>query len=78
MNENELRQKTFTGVFWRFGERILAQLVSFIVSIVLARLLLPEEYGVIAIVTIFINIANVLVTNGLRYRTCAKKRCRRT
>ena len=76
MNENELRQKTFVGLFWRFGERILAQVVSFIVSIVLARILLPEQYGVVAIVTIFINIANVLVTNGLRNFSCSKKRCR--
>lgn len=67
MEENikELKQKTISGVFWRFGERITAQVITFVVSMILARLILPEEYGVIAIVTIFINIANVLVTNGL-------------
>lgn len=35
---------------WRFAERISAQLVSFFVSIILARLLLPEEYGIVAII----------------------------
>jgi O-antigen/teichoic acid export membrane protein len=52
------------GMFWAFGERILAQLVSTIVGIVLARLLSPNEYGIISIVMIFINICNVFVTSG--------------
>ena len=74
MNEKELRIKTFSGLFWRFGERILAQTVSLIVSIILARILMPEQYGIVAIVTIFINIANVFVTSGLRNCSCAKER----
>lgn len=49
---------------WKFGERISAQLVTFVVSIVLARLLSPQDYGNIALVTIFISIANVFVVNG--------------
>lgn len=53
-----------TGLTWRFAERILAQGVSTIVSIVLARLLLPSEYGVVTMVMVFINIANVFVTSG--------------
>ena len=75
MEENikELKQKTISGVFWRFGERITAQVITFVVSMILARLILPEEYGVIAIVTIFINIANVLVTNGLGTSLIQKK-----
>ncbi len=59
------KSKVFTGLFWKFGERILAQVVSFIVSIILARIMLPEHYGVIAVVTIFIDVANVFVTSGL-------------
>ena len=64
-NLKDIKKKTVTGLMWRFGERITAQLISFIVSIILARILLPQEYGIIAIVTIFINIANVFVTSGL-------------
>lgn len=54
----------FYNLLWKFGERICAQLVTFIVSIVLARLLSPDDYGAITLVTIFITIANVFVVNG--------------
>lgn len=69
----ELKMKAVSGLVWMFGERILAQLVSFIVSIVLARILLPEQYGVVAIVLVFINIANVFVTSGLGQSLIQKK-----
>lgn len=64
MNEN-LKTKILSGLFWKFGERVLAQGVSFIVSLILARLLLPEEYGIVSLVLVFINLANVFVSNGL-------------
>lgn len=75
MNNNitELKQKALLGMFWRFGERITAQVISFAVSIILARILLPEEYGIIAIVNIFIALANVLVTSGLGASLIQKK-----
>lgn len=53
------------GFFWIFMERICAQGVTFVVSVLLARLLFPEDYGLIAIAQIFINIANVFVSHGL-------------
>ena len=71
--ENNLKNKVFSGIFWKFGERILAQLVSFVVSIVLARLLLPEQYGIIAMITVFITIANVFVTSGFSTSLIQKK-----
>lgn len=52
------------GMFWSLSERMAAQLVSVIVGIVLARLLTPTEYGTVSLVTIFVAIANVFVTNG--------------
>ncbi|MBR6166789.1 lipopolysaccharide biosynthesis protein [Candidatus Saccharibacteria bacterium] len=63
----------FSGVFWKFGERILAQSVSLVVSIVLARFLLPEQYGVIAIVLIFIAFADVLTVSGYSASLIQKK-----
>ena len=45
-----------SGLIWAFGERITAQLVSTIVTIILARILEPENYGIISIVTVFISI----------------------
>lgn len=52
------------GFVWKFGERLLIQGVSFIVSLVLARLLSPDDYGVIALVMVFINLAGVFITSG--------------
>lgn len=63
-NEINLKSKTMSGVFWKFAERFGAQIVTLIVSIVLARILLPEDYGIISIVTILITLCNVFVTHG--------------
>ena len=68
-----LKTKTISGLFWRLGERITAQIISFFVTVVLARILMPEQYGIIAIVTIFINLANVFVTSGLGTSLVQKK-----
>lgn len=56
---------TLTGLMWAYGERITAQLVSFIVSLILARLLSPENFGTVAIINIVITILNVFVSHGL-------------
>ena len=61
------------NLFWKFGERILAQGISFLVSLVLARLLLPSEYGTVALVLVFINLANVFVSDGLGEALIQKK-----
>ena len=58
---------------WRFAERSGAQVVSFIVSIVLARILLPEDYGTIALVTVFTSILQVFVDSGLGTALIQKK-----
>ncbi len=54
-----------TNLIWKFCERIGVQVVSFIVSIVLARMLEPSDYGYIALVMVFISLANVIVEGGL-------------
>ena len=59
-----IRQKVLLGVFWKFCERFLSQIVSFVVSIVIARILMPSDYGVVAIVNVFIVIANIFVVSG--------------
>ena len=69
MKENKL----ISNLAWKFGERISAQLISLIVSIILARLLAPEHYGVISIVMIFIALADVLVNDGLGSALIQKK-----
>lgn len=64
MNES-LKNKAAKGMFWAVGERVLTQGTLFVISIVLARLLTPTEYGVLSILLVFTNLADVLVTNGL-------------
>ena len=74
MAENSnLKKQVLSGLTWKFGERIIAQGVSFVVSLVLARMLMPEQYGVVALVLVFINLANVFVTNGLGESLIQKK-----
>lgn len=67
------RGKVVSGLVWRFAERIGAQLVGFIISLVLARLLNPEIYGTVAIVNVFIAILNVFVTSGFGTALMQKK-----
>ena len=62
-----------TNFIWRFAERCGAQGVSFIVSIVLARLLAPEVYGTISIILVFTTILNVFVDSGLGNALIQKK-----
>lgn len=67
------REKILSSLLWRFLERIGAQGVSFIVSLVLARMLAPEAYGTIALVTVFIAILQVFVDSGLGNALIQKK-----
>ena len=59
------KSKVLSGLIWKFCERITAQLISLVVSIILARLLAPGDYGAVALVMVFITIANVFVSSGL-------------
>ena len=70
---NTSKKSVITNFIWRFAERSGAQLVTFIVSIVLARLLMPEDYGTIALVTVFTTIMQVFVDSGLGTALIQKK-----
>lgn len=70
LNENTISIKE---LFWRFAERCGAQLVTFIVSIVLARILAPEVFGQIALITVFTTIMQVFVDSGLGTALIQKK-----
>lgn len=69
MRKNDL----LNNLSWKFAERIAAQLVTAIVSIILARMLTPQDYGIVAIVTIFITFANVFVSDGFGSALIQKK-----
>lgn len=68
-----MKNTTIKNFIWRFAERCGAQFVTFIVSIVLARLLAPEDYGTIALVTVFTTILQVFVDSGLGTALIQKK-----
>lgn len=62
-----------SNFIWRLAERFGAQGVAFVVSIVLARLLAPEAYGTIALVTVFTQILNVFIDSGFGNALIQKK-----
>ncbi len=69
-----LRKKTATGFAYKFAERAGAQGISFLIQLLLARLLMPDEFGVIALVTVFIQICDVFVTYGFGNSLVANKK----
>ncbi len=74
MQENtSLKKKAFSGFAWQFAERMCAQFVSMLVAIVLARMLTPDDYSVIGIVTIFFTFCNILITGGFNTSLIQKK-----
>jgi len=67
------KSSVITSLIWKFLERIGTQGVQFVVAIVLARLLSPADFGLIALVTVFIALANVFVQSGLNTALVQKK-----
>lgn len=65
MSQQSLTDKTVKGVGWNSVDRIANYGIGFIVGIVLARLLSPEEYGLIGIIGIFTAIFNIILDSGL-------------
>ena len=59
-----LRSKTLRGVSWSFLERGGQLGIQFIISVILARLLLPKQFGLIAMLTIFMAVAQSLIDSG--------------
>ena len=69
----EKNPKVLANFLWRFAERCGAQGVAFVVSVVLARLLAPEVYGTIALVTVFTTLLNVFIDSGFGNALIQKK-----
>ena len=63
-NEQNLKERAIEGTVWKFAEKIGMQLISIVIQIVLARLLLPEDYGVVGLLSIFISISDVFIMQG--------------
>jgi O-antigen/teichoic acid export membrane protein len=77
MNKKQATLKTITtkGLVWSAIERFSVQGITFIIQLVLARLLAPAEYGIIAMLAIFIQISQILIDGGFANALIQKKNC---
>lgn len=73
MAEENLKRKIFSSSAWSFAERLTTQGVTFVVSLIIARILEPSDYGVIAIVSALISFLNVFATAGYGTALVQKK-----
>lgn len=69
----ELKNKTIKGVFWSGIDKIVVKAVAFIVSVVIARILTPADYGVIGMILVFISIANIFIDSGMSQALVQRK-----
>ena len=72
-SKENLKQKTISGLFWQFCQKGVGQLVSFGISVVLARLLMPEEFGIVALAGMFIVLMGIFVSCGMGTALVQKK-----
>lgn len=63
--EKSLKQKTIKGLIWSFGDLVANQGIQFIIQIILARLLLPEHFGLVGMILVFIAISNTIIDGGI-------------
>lgn len=64
MANNNLKKTTTKGIFWSFFERFSTQGVAFFVTLVMARLLSPGDYGLVGMLTVFMSLAQVFIDGG--------------
>ena len=70
---DSLKSRTIRGAAWTGFERIANQMVGFVVSIVLARLLLPSDYGVVGMLSVFLSISQLFIDAGFSSALIQKK-----
>ena len=64
MAEQRLETKVASGIAWSFSEKVLTMVIQMVVSIIVARELMPEDFGVMAIMTFFTSVALAIVDSG--------------
>ena len=60
----DLKNKSLKGVAWSFLESASLKVIQFVLNVIMARLLLPEHYGVIALIMVFITISQIFIDGG--------------
>lgn len=75
MAAKSLKQKTINGLSWSFIDNIANLSVTFIVGIILARLLMPAEFGLLGMITVFIALSNSFIDSGFGSALIRKVDC---
>jgi len=70
-----LKQKTVNGLIWSFVDTMAGQGITFVVGIILARLLTPREFGLIGMITLFIAVSESFINSGFSNALIRKKDC---
>lgn len=70
-----VRSQLLHGVAWNFVEKVLMRGASFVIGIILARLLSPSDFGLIGMLAVFISISNVFIESGLAKALIQRKDC---
>ncbi|MFO7851415.1 MAG: lipopolysaccharide biosynthesis protein [Bacteroidota bacterium] len=70
-----LKGKTISGILWSSVDNFITQGIAFIVGIILARLLTPEEFGLIGMIAIFIAVSESFIRSGFHEALIRKKDC---
>ena len=64
IDNSNLKQQTKKGLYWSFFNNTATQLMQFVVGIVMARLLSPEDYGITALPAVFMAVAGIFISSG--------------
>ena len=73
MATETLKSKTAKGVFWSSASNLLSQVINMLFGLVLARILTPEDYGIVGLLTVFAGLASALQECGLSSALINKK-----
>jgi len=60
-----LKKTAISGMAWTFAQQFGTQAISFLISIVIARILMPKEFGLIGMISVFVGIGTSLMNSGL-------------
>jgi len=70
---NDLKKRTAVGIIWNFSEQLTKRGLSIIITILLARFLLPDDFGLIAMMAVFLGIASKLMESGFKEALIQRK-----
>lgn len=73
--EQDTKKDLLKGVFWNGLEKVLTKGSSFVIGIILARILDPSDYGLMGMLTIFVMLSNVIIEGGFAKALIQKKNC---